>query len=130
MNFSSIFCHFYIIGLLLPLVNANFVVNNVVTSDYHLLHVIFIMHFQVIAFTAMSSYLNPKWFRLGKKHVDIPDKGEYMFPKEHLEIHIEYNGAFLGEVILGLVLGSPGTQHTSDPHGFEVWPKEGCLEKQ
>jgi hypothetical protein len=47
-----------------------------------------------------------------------------------LEIHIEYNGAFLGEVILGLVLGSPGTQHTSDPHGFEVWPKEGCLEKQ
>jgi hypothetical protein len=46
-----------------------------------------------------------------------------------LEIHIEYNGVFPGEVILGLVLGSLRTQHTSNPHGFEVWSKEGGLER-
>ncbi len=54
----------------------------------------------------MSSYFNTQWFCLGKKQVDLFDRGEYMFPKEHLEIHIEYKGVFLGEVIPNLALGS------------------------
>jgi hypothetical protein len=68
---------------------------------------------------------NPKWFRLGKRQINLFNKGKYMFPEEHLEIHAEYKGVFLGEAIPNLTLGSPRMQHTSNPHGFEVWLGEG-----
>jgi hypothetical protein len=127
---SSNFCHFCTIGLLLLLVNAIFVINNVLTNDCCLLHGIFVMCFQAIASMAMSLYFSPRWFCLRKRRIDIPDRVEYMFPEEHLEVHTKYKGAFPKEVILGLALGSLGMQHTSNPHNFEVWPKEGGLGRQ
>jgi hypothetical protein len=78
---------------------------------------------------AMSSYLNPRWFRLRKRQVNFPGRGKYMFLREHLEVHVKYKGAFPRENIPGLVLGFPRMQHTSNPHSFEVWPREGGLER-
>jgi hypothetical protein len=43
-----------------------------------------------------------------------------MFLKEHLEVHIEYKGAFLGEDIPSPTLGSSRMQYMSNPHGFEI----------
>lgn len=123
------FLPFCIIGLLLPLVNAIFVVNNVVANDCHL-HVIFVACFQAIVSMAMSLYHSLGWFCLGKRRIDLPNRGEYMLPKGHLEVHTEDKGAFPREVIPSSTLASLGMQHTSNPHDFEVWPKEGGLGRQ
>jgi hypothetical protein len=52
-----------------------------------------------------------------------------MFFREHLEIHVEYKGAFLEEDIPSPTLGSSRIQHMSNPHNFEIWPVEGGPEK-